>query len=479
MTLPINPSKSSTRRTTSSPPAIKHNGAEAWLRRYLNGVSDWRTFLSAGSLEKQAAGVTGTYFGAQALKSAAFLFGVHLSQQVSASAASLVLRTWVRGSRLADHRGIAIRQFQPLTLRRPDAQTQKLGREWRIFWTFSGLKSALTRAGHTVQVHDHYFFTEGGRSWLCYTLRFPTREPNRADRALTVLTLLGFPNKGYYLDRTLPFNTAVDLTRGHVNADSVPGFIGDVNELDILMPLIRLAKLALYGLNWYLVDPEERDGPAPDVAGYNNLIPPTGSQGSGKTRASWRVKSRAARRSPGRAAPPASWYGYVGQQPGSGWNAPPPSPAPPAQTSFLPQNSAAANLLAAPVEALMTIENAQGQRQETWITVEENAYAVLDPYNRPTGLAISPAITMDSAGEFALAGNQWHIIHTGTGKLLTTAPLPDVYQARQLAARLLGVGNWTAPVEQMTQAQREQVYAILNGSAAPAPNPNGYSPFSF
>jgi hypothetical protein len=464
-------------------PPTRRNGVEIYLRRYLNSVSDWNTYLATGSLEGQAKAVTGAFFGARVLKGAALLLGAHLTQQATASAASLLVRGWLRGQELATHGGIAVRKLEPATLRRrqPWPQTETLAQEWRLFLHFSGLRGrcAETRAAisRRVQLHDHYYFTEGGRTWLCYTLRFPNQG---SDRTLTALTLLSFPNRSYYFDRLLPFNLAVDLARGRSSSDDIPGFIGHVNELDLLLPLVRLFKLGLYGLNWYLVDPGERDsGPAPDVAGYNNLLPPNG-QGSGSQVRPYSVQPRGGQGSSPApyATPPNSYYGYTG---GDGWRAgapstsptapppPPPPPgdsfgAPPAPASFPPRNNASANLAPGPVKVYLELQNqSAGQNEQVWVAIEEEAYLVLDSYQRPTGLAVAPAVSLADDGSFVTHPQRWHIVHLETGRALNAAPLPSPYETRQLASQLLAAADWRRPFEQMTPQERARARAILNG----------------
>ena len=81
---------STTKSTGPTPP--RRNAAEAWLRKYLNTLSDWQTYLTpdGAGLENRAQSVTDAFFGPKVLKGAAWLFGTHLCQQATASAAAIL-----------------------------------------------------------------------------------------------------------------------------------------------------------------------------------------------------------------------------------------------------------------------------------------------------------------------------------------------------------------------------------------------------
>jgi hypothetical protein len=72
----------------------------------------------------------------------------------------------------------------------------------------------------------------------------------------------------------------VDLVKGDRDPDTVPGFIGSVNELENITPLGGL-KRAFFAANWLLIDEGERDEGSPGYVDYDALVGnrPTGGSG--------------------------------------------------------------------------------------------------------------------------------------------------------------------------------------------------------
>jgi hypothetical protein len=75
----------------------------------------------------------------------------------------------------------------------------------------------------------------------------------------------------------------IDLVKGDRAPDSIPGFIGSVNELETITSLGHI-KRAFFAANWLLIDEGERDDGGPGDVDYDAFIkgyPPSGGASYG------------------------------------------------------------------------------------------------------------------------------------------------------------------------------------------------------
>jgi hypothetical protein len=186
------------------------------------------------------------------------------------------MRLYGRGRPVASYRGILIRK-SPFT---PKA---------------AGVMNRLT-GGRVLEASGYYFF-EGGRTWHCQSTTFRIGDE---PRTLTRLNSFSIPQREYFFDRpvavpgdrepaegekTIPVQRIIDTVKGDEEPDTIPGFIGSINELEGATPL-RNIKHILFAANWLLVDPGERDGSDGEYVDYEALVkgtrpggPDTGSGG--------------------------------------------------------------------------------------------------------------------------------------------------------------------------------------------------------
>jgi hypothetical protein len=129
-----------------------------------------------------------------------------------------------------------------------------------------------------VDAEGVYFF-ESGRTWHSQTVIVALWD---TQRTLTHLRSLSLPYREYYFDREVAPQTLVDLVKDSRASDSIPGFIGSVNELETITSLGYL-KRAFFAANWLLIEPGERDDGSPGPVDYQALIQgkPPGSGGLG------------------------------------------------------------------------------------------------------------------------------------------------------------------------------------------------------
>ena len=434
----------------------KRNGVNAYLQRYLDNVTDWGTYTaSPDDFTVTVRRVTETFFSSRKLKGAALLLSAHLLQQATASVVSLVVRTALRGRALDTYRGLAIRHSKLIDL-------------------WAGRVPPWLQ--ERIRLSDSFYFHEGGRTWHCHTLTV-TFAPALA-RALSSLTLLSFPNRSFYFDRAIPYTEAVDLALGLKDPDSVSGFIGDFRELDSLAPTFRILKLALYSLNWLLIDEEERDAGGPDVAGYNDLGYPSGPPSWGGA-PPW-GGAAGAYSSPGDAGSgypgsPSTWRSNPYAPPGEPSNYPytqtpnaapyqpahDPAPRSPIPYPLLPTpRPIEVTLVPAPIRVKLSRQRPDGGHDPIWHTLEENTYLVLHGQNRQTGLGVAPLIDLHSDGVAQPLADQWSVVHLETGYLLSDEPLDSIYQARELAGLLAGL-DWMRPFEQMPAGEIDRARQIV------------------
>lgn len=268
--------------------AAKRNGIGGQISRYLNTLGSWSTYRDIGSAEEipeRIAQVTGAYLGIKGLIDGhprvagvlGAIIGVHALEQVTGGIATTGMRLYGRGRPVASYRGIMIRK-SPFTPR------------------VAGAMNRLT-GGRVLEANGYYFF-EGGRTWHCQSTTFRIGDE---PRTLTRVKSLSIPQREYFFDRpvtvpddrepaegekTIPVQRIIDTVKGDEEPDTIPGFIGSVNELEGATPL-RNIKHSLFAANWLLVDPSERDGSDGDAqrVDYEALVKgarPGGSEpGSG------------------------------------------------------------------------------------------------------------------------------------------------------------------------------------------------------
>ena len=253
--------------------AAKRNGLGGQVARYLNTLGSWNTYRDLSSAEEipeRLAQVTGAYFGIKGLieghpRMAGVLgaiIGVHALEKITGGLATTGMRLYGRGRPVASYRGLLIRK-SPFT---PNV---------------AGAMNRLT-GGRVLEANGYYFF-EGGRTWHCQstTLRIGD-EP----RTLTRVKSFSLPQREFFFDRpvtvpgdrepaegekTISIQRVVDTVKGDEDPDTIPGFIGSVNELEGATPL-RNIKHTLFAANWLLVDPDERDGSEGEHVDYEALV---------------------------------------------------------------------------------------------------------------------------------------------------------------------------------------------------------------
>jgi len=453
----------------------RRNGVTTYFRRYLDTVSNWQTYsdvTDGDEFREKFRTVTTNFFGSRKLKGMSFLLAAHLLQQTTASIASLIVRTAMHGSRLDAYRGITIRKAVLPTL--PQSIRDRVP-------VPALLKTQTERFTHWLEPRatlvDTYLFIEGGRTWHCWTLN-ATFAPD-LKRTLTVLSLVGFPNRMYLFDRPLAYNQAVDLALSLLDPDSVPGYLGGTNELDSFVPFVGLLKLGVYALGWLLVDNTERDEPGPDVDGYDRWTPPPPPPTQPQTPPAGGFYNTGGYYPPVPTTPPAP-AGYnlplpfaAAPQPAPAplpaWNGTPaPATYPPAQPyNPYPQPAPAARpafagtpvtLVAAPVKLKMSTQRPNGTADESWYTVTQDSFIVVREMDgRQTGLVVALQLESTGQGEVRPVPGKWTVVHVQSGYLLGAA-LPTVQAAQQLAALLAHI-DWTRdvgtiPLDQIDQAKR-------------------------
>jgi hypothetical protein len=242
------------------------------VHRYLNTLGSWSSYRDLSRPEdipQRLADLTAAFFGLDGLGSSGLpkvtgilgaIMAVHALEQISGSLATFGVRLLLSGEPLghAPHRGVILRR-SPLTPRTVRAM------RWLI-------DSRLVDA-------DGVYFFESGRTWHNQTVTVALWNTHRT---LTHLRSLSLPYREFYFDREVAPQTLVDLAKGDRGPDSIPGFIGSVNELENSTSLGYL-KRAFFAANWLLVEPGERDDGSPGPVDYEALIRrnPPGNGGLG------------------------------------------------------------------------------------------------------------------------------------------------------------------------------------------------------
>lgn len=444
-----------THPTQQSP--FKRNGATAYVRRYLNAVSDWQTYAGVDPTRPQAAGdivrqLTADYFSPGKLKGIALLLAAHLTQQTISTLATVLVRAAIHGNVLDTVHGIAVRQSN-----------------YHHRWN----RLRPDRLANVAEMTDSYYFHEGGRTWLAYTLQIRLWHETRT---WSVLKLLSMPNRAFYFDRPPAYPQAVSVALGKTAADTLPGFLGDVNEPDAIVPPLRTLKLGLYLMEWLLVDPSERDSGLPSPTPYSDLTPPSGGTPGGT-----RPQPAAPPRNPG------DYKGYYGSYFGAAGVTNPYPPAypngngvstqsyPPAYPNGMPTPhpaytngpapttippSTPTTLLEQPVSVLIRVNG-----REQWHTVNRNAF-VVKAAGHDTGLAITPSIETLADGRIVEDDRRWNITHLGSGRQLNQVALPTRDRAQALAAALITGIDWTRAVDDIPSADLDRAQAIIATAVA-------------
>ena len=430
----------------------RRNEVAGYVGRFLDEVTDWRRYSGAGSQEAvrgTMGEITRRFFSAGQLKGMAFLLSAQLLQQGSASAVTMAARTFLRGSDQGTvYRGVRV--------------TELAVWEWwrRLWWLPEGLRA-------TIKPGEGYHFTEGGRTWL--VMLWDVTLPQGGQRELCTLSLLGFPNRSYFYDRPVGPEAAIDVVRARITAESLPGHLGETGELDWLFPLLRVVKLVLLGLNWYLVDPVERDADeGPAVSGYNDIKP----QGGPDT--PWTPSGYPTERS--------GWRG------GDGLGQPPPPP-PPAQSSPYPPLTSAMNapnpyppgpgvgglqLTPHPINQVLLLDRGNGRREEVRVSHDREAYLIWQQ-GRELGLGIVPGVALGHEGAVRLLSDEWTLVHLKNGFALNeSGPLPSRESALALAGQL-GFIDWRHDLSQIPPAHLSQAREIVARFVAGVGADNGYS----
>ncbi len=253
--------------------AARRNGIGGQVSRYLNTLGSWSTYRDIGSAEEipeRIAQVTGAYFGIKGLIEGhprvagvlGAIIGVHALEKVTGGIATTGMRLYGRGRPVASYRSIMIRK-SPFTPKKAGAMNRLTG-------------------GRILEANGYYFF-EGGRTWHCQSTTFQFGDE---PRTLTRINSFSIPQREYFFDRpvavpgdrepaegekTIPIQRIIDTVKGDEEPDTIPGFIGSINELEGATPL-RNIKQILFAANWLLVDPGERDGSDGEYVDYEALV---------------------------------------------------------------------------------------------------------------------------------------------------------------------------------------------------------------
>jgi hypothetical protein len=253
-------------------------------QRYLDTLGHWDTYSDINSIEaipERIAQVTAAYFDLKGLAEGRIrLSGIlgaiillHTLEQVSGGLATTGMRLYARGKPVASYRGITIRKspFTPKAAQLLDQVT----------------------SGRLLATDGTYFF-EAGRTWHCQSLILQVGDEVRT---LTRLHSFSIPQREFFFDRpvvvpsdrepeagerTISIQRIIDLVKGDEFPETIPGFIGSVNELESLT-LLRSIKHLLFMINWLLIDPAERDQGSQPVD-YGTVLkgsPPGGTGHSG------------------------------------------------------------------------------------------------------------------------------------------------------------------------------------------------------
>ncbi len=241
--------------------AAKVNGINGHIGKYFNIAGDWQTWRdtdSVAEIPERLAQLTAAFFGVKGLLAGqprltgflGVLIGVHALEHVTGAGATMLARLYGRGRPAGAYRGVTIRQGQG--------------------------KSSLARLANKVTGRaavrgDSFYFFEAGRTWHSQTATLQLKDE---ERTLTAIRSYSIPHREYYFDRAVAPQNVVDLVKGDLAPDSLPGFIGSVNELEDASGALGNLKRLFFAANWLLLDPGERDSGSleADTVDYQALV---------------------------------------------------------------------------------------------------------------------------------------------------------------------------------------------------------------
>lgn len=254
--------------------AARRNGIHGQVSRYLNTLGSWSTYRDLTSLEEvpeRVAQLTGAFFGVKGLVEGhprlagilGAIIAIHALEYATAGAATTITRLYGRGRPLVFYGGVTVRDSPGFAKK-------------------AGFINRLT--GGWVLDARGCRFSEAGRTWSCQSI---TLEIGDGPRTLTRIQSYSLPQREFYFDRPVyvpgagpepaegtryvAIQRVIDLVRGNDSPDSIPGFIGQINEFENAVGL-GAVKRAFFGLNWLTVDEGERDGGAFDSVDYDALV---------------------------------------------------------------------------------------------------------------------------------------------------------------------------------------------------------------
>lgn len=254
--------------------AARRNGINGQVSRYLNTLGSWSTYRDLTSLEEvpeRVAQLTGAFFGVKGLVEGhprlagilGAIIAIHGLEYATAGAATTLTRLYGRGRPLVFYSGVTVRDSPGFAKK-------------------AGFINRLT--GGRVLDARGCRFSEAGRTWSCQSI---TLEVGDGPRTLTRLHSYSLPQREFYFDRPvyvpgagpepaegtryISIQRVIDLVRGNDSPDSIPGFIGQINEFENAVRL-GAVKRAFFGLNWLTVDEGERDGGLLDAVDYDALV---------------------------------------------------------------------------------------------------------------------------------------------------------------------------------------------------------------
>lgn len=94
-------------------------------------------------------------------------------------------------------------------------------------------RSDAAGPGRTIRSSEGAIFKTGGATWHRGTVTVRLR--NGRERTMTHLQSLKLPNRSYYFDRAITDEQAVRLAGGEINPRRLPGYVGQVSELESVL----------------------------------------------------------------------------------------------------------------------------------------------------------------------------------------------------------------------------------------------------
>jgi hypothetical protein len=127
----------------------------------------------------------------------------------------------------------------------------------------------LMRRGR-MNAADGYYFHADGTTWSVMTADYRMPSSDTGEKTFSVLRSLNIPYRAYYFDRRIDERDAVDIALGDLNPDTLPGFLGETNEIDCLIGT-GVVKRGLIHLGWTSMDDTERDARSQTRLDYETL----------------------------------------------------------------------------------------------------------------------------------------------------------------------------------------------------------------